>query len=185
MNSLKNLVTAILIGCFACTFGSAWAAPTPQATDEYLKDLQGSLGTITHAQLKSAPAKITIGDCCFTLKAGLSANLMPTIGPNHRGLRISLMVSETGRKHLPQGAKLSHLWLVRKPGMCEPPTWYRDLRTVPEQPMTCRWYTFEKNVDDGPLGFARSDTLKVVVGITTADGQVLLLGTTAKVSKVY
>ncbi len=154
-------------------------------SESYLSELQGSLQDITAGTLRNAPAQVSFNGCKFRLDAGVFANLMPG-RPRPNGLHVGVTVTELGKKHIPQGTTLEHLWLVRPSVMCQASVWYRDLRTVKSTPGTCRWYTIDKRVNDGPMNWVHdTQKLKVVVGIKTPEGKLVLLGSDTKIGKAY
>jgi hypothetical protein len=166
---MKKLFAMALLGCALVGGSAAWSAPSPDATERYLAELQGSVQGANLEMLKKAPATVSFEDRTFKLNAVIRANLMPPVAPG-RDAGVSIEVSEVKRQHLPAGSSLDFLWLVSGKDV-----WFRDLRQVPERPMTCRWYTFEKDVQDAPLTFAQGENVQAVVGIRTATGKVLVL----------
>ncbi|HQG29847.1 MAG TPA: hypothetical protein PLY73_14945, partial [Candidatus Ozemobacteraceae bacterium] len=138
----------------------------------YLTELQGSVQGIDLKMVKKAPATVSFDERTLRLSATIWADLK-TPYDFDRPAKVDLVVSETTKQSLPEGASLDYLWLVGSKDV-----WFRDLRQVSERPDTKRWYTIEKSIEDAPLTFGQAKGTKwtqAIVGIRTASGKLLFI----------
>lgn len=169
---MKKLISMVLLGCALMCGGAAWSAPAPDATENYLAELQGSVQGINIKKLEKAQETVSFDGRTLRLSATIFADLKAPTKYDRPG-KVVLVVSETKKQSVPEGSSLDFLWLVGSKDV-----WFRDLRQVSERPGTQRWYTFEKSIEDAPLTFGQGKGTKwytAIVGIRTASGEMLFL----------
>ncbi len=178
---LENLAKTVAYGCAIAGAHLGWTESETDPIERNLTSPSGNLRGSSLDILRNAPLAVMFSGCRFKLQAEIWANIPFSANSGEPKIGLGLTVSETGDRTFPSGATLDYVWLVREKKGGSEEALFRDLRGTPFQSDVRTPSLVGKFVEDLSLSwFPESDRVKVVAGIRTPGGQLLMLGTSAR-----